>query len=279
MNHTIFQNAKESSFGETYFSRFSQFDTVLDVFAYQPIVLGRDLPPAQMALYRNYIASLFYALMKAKRFLQIRVPTAANAEESNLEPGDYIRRMEAAYDIDYDSLRAACVGTLQSLGSGTQYLLKTGDDCELFFDLTGRKWHIDAGDGDWPCGEIYIAPQENEINGRVFFERLYIEDHGAWDNVTLTVRDGRIVASDREEVTAFFMGLAPENRLVCELGLGMNPNVTDVCGYTILDEKMAGSFHIAIGANTMFGGQNDAKMHMDFVSSGSFGLLPVKEGE
>lgn len=53
-------------------------------------------------------------------------------------------------------------------------------------------------------------------------------------------------------------------------------NVTDVCGYTVLNEKMAGSFHIAIGANNMFGGQNEAKMHMDFVSSGSFELLPVK---
>lgn len=47
-------------------------------------------------------------------------------------------------------------------------------------------------------------------------------------------------------------------------------NITDVCGYTALNEKMAGSFHIAISA------QNEAKMHMDFVSSGSFELLPVK---
>lgn len=52
-------------------------------------------------------------------------------------------------------------------------------------------------------------------------------------------------------------------------------NVTDVCGYTVLNEKMAGSFRIAISANNMFGSQNVAKMHRDFVSS-SFEPLPVK---
>ena len=35
-----------------------------------------------------------------------------------------------------------------------------------------------------------------------------------------------------------------------------NPNVTELCGYTPLDEKMYGTFHIAVGANNMFGGTN-----------------------
>ena len=48
----------------------------------------------------------------------------------------------------------------------------------------------------------------------------------------------------------------------------MNPNVTDLCGYTVLDEKMAGTFHIAIGANTMFGGTNEASDHIDMVGYG-----------
>ena len=48
----------------------------------------------------------------------------------------------------------------------------------------------------------------------------------------------------------------------------MNPNVTDLCGYTLLDEKMTGTFHIAVGANTMFGGENNASDHVDFVGRG-----------
>ena len=55
--------------------------------------------------------------------------------------------------------------------------------------------------------------------------------------------------------------------------LGMNPNVTDLCGYTVLDEKMAGTFHIAVGANNMFGGENKASDHIDFVGCGKIEVI------
>lgn len=47
----------------------------------------------------------------------------------------------------------------------------------------------------------------------------------------------------------------------------------DLCGYTLLDEKMARTFHIAVGANTMFGGENRATDHGDFVGRGEVELL------
>ena len=83
--------------------------------------------------------------------------------------------------------------------------------------------------------------------------------------MTLQITNGEITGSSCEAVAAHFAGLPRENRIVCELGPGMNPNVTDLCGYTLLDEKMAGTFHIAVGANTMFGGENRATDHGDFV--------------
>ena len=276
VNRAIFQNATADCFGEDYFEAFSRFDTVLDVFAYQPIILGYELPPEQMALYRRYISKLFYALMKAKRFTQIRIPTAANAEESSLDPAEYVRRMEAAYNIDYTKLLETCTAAKEQMESYDRYILYTGNGCELHFDLTGRQWHIDAGDGDWPCGEIYIAPVEPRTDGSVFFSKLYIEDVGIFESVTLTVHGGKVTGSSCDAVTAFIESLPEESKVVCELGLGMNPNVKDICGYTVLDEKMAGSFHIAIGANNMFGGRNQAKIHMDFVSGGTFSLIPKK---
>ncbi|WP_147525382.1 hypothetical protein [Acetivibrio ethanolgignens] len=38
--------------------------------------------------------------MECKQFTQIRVPTEANAAESNLDPQEYVQRMNKAYDID-----------------------------------------------------------------------------------------------------------------------------------------------------------------------------------
>lgn len=139
-------------------------------------------------------------------------------------------------------------------------------------DLTGRTWLTDAGDGDLPCGEIYIAPVEAKTNGEVFFGTLDLEGE-AYTDVTLQVTNGEITGSSCEAVAAYFAGLPRENRIVCELGPGMNLNVTDLCGYTLLDEKMAGTFHIAVGANTMFGGENRAADHGDFVGRGEMEVL------
>ena len=272
VNREIFAGAKESCFDERYFGPFSKFDAVLDVFACQPIVLGYELEDAQMELYRRYISQLFEKLVTCKRFAQIRIPTAANAAESGLDPQDYIRRMDRAYDVDYAAVRAACEHAAAQFAGASRVAARTGEGCVLQLELTGRTWLTDAGDGDLPCGEIYIAPVEAKTNGDVFFGTLYLEGE-AYTDVTLQITNGEITGSSCEAVAAHFAGLPRENRIVCELGLGMNPNVTDLCGYTLLDEKMAGTFHIAVGANTMFGGENRATDHGDFVGRGEVEVL------
>lgn len=273
VNQEIFSSAGERCFDQRYFALFSAIDVVLDVFAYQPVVLGAALPEGQMALYRRYLAQLFERLMACRRFVQIRVPTQANAAESSLEPGDYIRRMERAYEVDYEQLAGACRQEVSRWAGAGRAAVHTGTDCVLRLELSGREWHIDAGDGDLPCGEVYIAPVEHGTNGSVFFETFYL-DGAQYENVTLQVTDGEVSGSSHREVADYFAAVPREERVVCELGLGMNPQVTDLCGYTVLDEKMAGTFHIAVGANHMFGGANQASDHIDFVGHGTVERLP-----
>ena len=268
VNRDIFLAAKESCFSEQYFDLFTKFDAVLDVFAYRPVILGYEIDKDKFELYRKYMAQLFSKLMNCKRFTQIRIPTAANAEESGLDPQDYIQRMERAYDVNYTAIYEACRQAKSRFEGVGKVLLRTGGDCELSFELTDRVWHIDAGDGDLPCGEIYIAPVEDKTQGTVYFETFYL-DGAKYEHVRLHIKDGRISNSNQPEITAFFEKQPQENRVVCELGFGMNPNVTDLCGYTVLDEKMCGTFHIAVGANNMFGGTNAASDHIDFVGHGT----------
>ena len=268
VNRNIFLAAKDSCFSEQYFDLFTKFDAVLDVFTYRPVILGYEIDKDKFELYRKYMAQLFSKLMNCKRFTQIRIPTAANAEESGLAPQDYIQRMERAYDIDYAAIYEACKKAKDRFEGVDKVLLHTGEDCELSFELTERVWHIDAGDGDLPCGEIYIAPVEDKTQGTVYFETFYLNDT-KYEHVLLHIKDGQISNSNQPEITAFFEKQPQENRVVCELGFGMNPNVTDLCGYTALDEKMCNTFHIAVGANNMFGGANPASDHIDFVGHGT----------
>lgn len=276
LNRRIFANTTESSYKESYFQMLENVDVVLDIFTYQPVTLGEEIESAKLELYRNYIAKLFEVLMKAKKFVQIRIPTKENAEESCMEVTEYIHRMEEAYDIDYNMLKSSCEKAKEDIEKYHKIMLLSGKECKLNFNLTGRSWHIDAGDGDWPCGEIYIAPNERDTNGSVYFERLFIEDVGEYEGVTIDIENGQLLHSDNKEVNLFFDSLSLENKVICELGFGMNTNVKELCGYSVLDEKMANSFHIAIGANNMFGGNNAASIHMDFVGTGYFEIQKME---
>lgn len=217
VNREIFAGAKESCFDERYFGLFSKFDAVLDVFACQPIVLGYELEDAQMELYRRYISQLFEKLVTCRRFAQIRIPTEANAAESGLDPQEYIRRMDRAYDVDYAAVRAACEHAAAQFAGASRVTVRTGEGCVLQLELTGRTWLTDAGDGDLPCGEIYIAPVEAKTNGDVFFGTLYLEGE-AYTDVTLQITNGEVTGSSQKAVAAHFAALPRENRIVCELG-------------------------------------------------------------
>ena len=275
VNQQLFAAAKSDCFDEDYFRLLDQVDAVLDVFAYQPIILGARLEDGQQQIYRRYMGTLFRQLMKAGRFVQIRIPTAANAEESGLPPEEYICRMNEAYAVDYGQLKQACEAAVKVYPAG-RYQIHTGADCVLEVNLAGRTWHVDAGDGDWPCGEVYIAPVEEDTRGRVHYPVLYVEDLGRFDAVTLDVEGGRVTGCDHAAVQAWLDTLPAEGRVVAELGLGMNPGVGALCGYTVLDEKKAGSFHLALGANTMFGGKNAAGMHVDLVNDGAWSMKEEK---
>ena len=167
VNRELFLVVKESCFEQRYFELFSQFDAVLDVFAYRPVVLGYEIGEQQFALYRRYMAQLFGKLMECKRFAQIRIPTAANAEGSGLDPQEYIQRIESAYDIDYAAVAEACKREKERFAGVKKAVLRTGEGCALSFDLTGREWHIDAGDGDLPCNVYDIFKTILSVAGRV----------------------------------------------------------------------------------------------------------------
>ena len=266
-NRALFGAASEEAFSDRYFERFSGFDAVLDLFAQEPLTLGEQLPPEQQKRYHRYLARLFAVLMKSGRFAQLRLPTAENAAAAGLEPEDFRRRMTEAYDVDYGALCRACEREAARFSGVTRVALRTGQDCVLHLDLNGRRWSCDAGDGDLPAGEVYIAPVEEHTNGSVFFDTLFLEGR-RFSDVMLRVENGAVCEANDPAVWDWFAARTQAERVVCELGIGLNAHVTELCGYSVLDEKAAGTFHIAVGANNLFGGQNAAADHVDFVGRG-----------
>lgn len=276
ISQLINENVTENTYSEKYFKLYEDADVVID-FMERPIgVLSRPLEPEKMGILGAYMQRLFGTCASKKKILQLRVPTEAMAKSECMDPEEYKIRMEAAMGIDYDKLKEDCLTMKQEVEMNKSVSIVTKDgEYELSISFEGREWEVDAGDGDIPCGEISIAPIEDKTNGKVFFETIYLPDLEGpgpklkFENVVLTIQNGLITETNQDALTEYFKNFGAENSTVCELGIGMNPNVTSLCGCAVLDEKMIGTFHLGIGDNTMFGGSNEADDHNDLIGKGN----------
>lgn len=229
-----------------------------------PRKLERDKYP----VFGRILQELFGFMSEREKMIQITMPSKMNAEMAGIPYVDYARRVEKALDIDYIKLKEECEKEIARL-SGDMRVVKTGENCELELDTTGRTWYTDAGEGAFPCGEIYIAPVEEKTNGKIYFEKLAVEQVGVFEDVTLTIKNGHFQTSDCEEFNSFMASVDEDGAdIVAELGIGMNPNVTGNKGDSTIDENAYGTFHIAFGMNHMFGGKTQCRFHMDFVTKG-----------
>jgi len=54
------------------------------------------------------------------------------------------------------------------------------------------------------------------------------------------------------------------HRMIGEVGIGLNPSAR-ICGSMIIDEKVMGTAHVALGSNHWFGGHIYSSIHLDQV--------------
>ena len=276
MSQLINENVTENTYGEKYFKLFEEADVVIDLIERPIRILTKPVEPEKMDLLGSYMRKLFQICTSKKKMLQLRVPTEAMAMAEGMEPEDYAKRMEAAMDIDYALLNENCIRLKEELEKYKGVEITTGNgEYRLVLSFEGRSWGIDAGDGDLPCGEISIAPVESATNGKVFFDTIFLpnsEDGGKlkFEKVVLTINSGVITETSDDKLTKLISEYPRSNTVVCELGLGMNTNVTSLCGCALLDEKMIGTFHLGIGDNTMFSGTNEADDHNDLIGTGEY---------
>ncbi|MFP8954655.1 aminopeptidase [Natrialbaceae archaeon A-arb3/5] len=176
-------------------------------------------------------------------------------------------------DADYDRILTECERMLDRVAGADEIRVTTDRGTDITFDLGDREWHDDTGDvsapgafSNLPAGEVFISPESAE--------GTYVVDgtmrpHGllADRELEFVVEDGLVTEISDDEIrgqveeAAAQAGDAAYN--LAELGIGTNVGVTELVGSVLLDEKAAGTVHIAIGDNAGIGGETDAPIHLD----------------
>lgn len=260
----LVRNRKHIS--DEYFEFLSSFKNAVDIFMYPPSlpegILEEDIP-----MFKENIAALFNALTENKKYyIQLNVPTEINASKSGIEYDIYRESLCNALKVDFKELKKACKDKIDSLKEAKSIEIITGEKHLLKLDISGRHWYSDDGCGDFPPGEVYIAPIESNSNGDLLIPQITFNKQ-KYNNVHMTFEDGNLVKCSEEQLEKFLFSLPHNHRTLCEFGIGLNPRVKELVGHSLFDEKALGTYHIALGMNSLFGGKNECQFHMDFVFS------------
>ncbi len=141
--------------------------------------------------------------------------------------------------------------------------VKSKNGTEVKFDVKGREWQKDEpiihDRGriiNLPAGEVFVAPLEKSVNGKIVFDYFDGEK-----KVFLKIKNGIVFETNSKLLKKVFKKLK-KARQVAEFGIGCNPKAK-VIGNTLEDEKVFGTIHFALGNNLTFGGKNKVNFHKD----------------
>lgn len=141
------------------------------------------------------------------------------------------------------------------------------DGVDLTIDTDGGTWINCAGENNFPDGEVFVGPQGAE--GHVNYTYPAIHDGRAVEGVRLEFKDGRVVDATATRDEAFLHAMLDQDdgaRNIAEAAIGTNRDLTRFTGHTLLDEKIGGTFHVAVGAGYPDAGNHSVSaLHWDMV--------------
>lgn len=189
-----------------------------------------------------------------------------------------------AMNINYARLKKKGLAIQKKWTKAEEIRVKTSLGTDVVFDVSGieaianiGEYHHPGEGGNMPAGEVYIPPRgATGVNGTVVIDGSMKTEEGGIlldSPLILQIKEGKIIQVEGkqahllEKTFQCFEDRAkyPERiRQIGELGIGINPGAV-LIGSMIMDEKVLGTGHIAIGSNSWFGGSISTIYHGDQV--------------
>jgi aminopeptidase len=202
-------------------------------------------------------------------------PTAAFAQAAGLSLDGYRELLGRALKLDQpdpvvawraqgalqDRLveRLEAVDELRVLAHGTDLRLRVG----------GRRWINASGHHNLPDGEVFTGPREDATEGVVTFAMPSAWGGQRVEGARLRFEAGRCVeasASSGEDALLARLDTDEGARTLGEFAFGLNEAIREPTLDTLLDEKIGGTVHMALGAAySVTGGLNKSALHWDLV--------------
>jgi aminopeptidase len=140
---------------------------------------------------------------------------------------------------------------------------------DITLGVAGRNWIPCVGEHNMPDGEFFTGPVEDAVNGEISFSFPASYGGRTVSGVCLRFEDGKVVDARAEQGEEFLLEMLDTDdgaRRLGELGIGTNFGIATGTKEILLDEKIGGTVHMAVGmAYPESGGTNSSAVHWDMV--------------
>jgi aminopeptidase len=202
-------------------------------------------------------------------------PTAALAQQAGMSDDNYAAFVAGALFLDrpdplaaWRELSARQAQMVERL-SNAQEIRIEADGTDLRLRVGGRTWINSDGRRNMPSGEVFTGPHEDSAEGTIRFGVPSNPRGSEVVGVELTFEQGKVVAARADRGGEFLESALQTDagaRFLGEIGIGTNTGIDRATGSTLLDEKIAGTVHLALGRSyPETGGTNVSAVHWDLI--------------
>jgi aminopeptidase len=202
-------------------------------------------------------------------------PTSAYASEAEMSLADYEDfYYGACLAADGDPLTAwqrasAETKRLAEWIQGHEEVRVIAPGTDIKLGIAGRTFIPCDGEHNMPDGEFFTGPVEDSVEGEVTFHLPAVIGGREVAGVRLRFDSGKVVDASAERGEEYLIELLdtdPGARRLGELGIGTNYAIDKGTREVLLDEKIGGTVHMAVGRSyPESGGQNESAVHTDLV--------------
>jgi aminopeptidase len=216
-------------------------------------------------------------------------PTAAYASEAEMSLADYESfYYGACLAGDGDPLTAwqrasAETNRLAAWIDGHEEVRVTAPGTDITLGVAGRRFIPCDGRHNMPDGEFFTGPVEDSVEGEVTFHLPAVIGGREVSGVRLRFESGQVVDAGAERGESYLLELLdtdPGARRLGELGIGTNYAIDRGTREVLLDEKIGGTVHMAVGKSyPESGGVNESAVHTDLVCDLRLGGTIAVDGQ
>jgi aminopeptidase len=152
---------------------------------------------------------------------------------------------------------------------GKEEVRVTAPGTDITLGVAGRHWIPCVGEHNMPDGEFFTGPVEDAVNGEIAFTFPASYGGRTVSGVRFRFEDGKVVDASAEQGEDFLVEMLDTDegaRRLGELGIGTNYGIATGTREILLDEKIGGTVHLAIGMSyPETRGENSSAVHWDMV--------------